>query len=199
MLNGIYGDNSEEAKEFKNVCSREYDSHLGYRLMESLRNYVQHRDLPIRGITHGHRWDDDRTQARNVVAIMLDVPNIKSDKDFKKSFREEFEALGEKVDLKPFAREYVECLGRIHTYTREVLGASLDEWKRTILDARNRYRDTTGDDEEGASLIAYNDVNEIVERIPLMKEHIERHSWFLRKNAHITHYSKHFVSGEISK
>jgi len=36
-----------DAKALSAITSEEYDGRLGYRVMEALRNYVQHRGLPL--------------------------------------------------------------------------------------------------------------------------------------------------------
>jgi 5-keto 4-deoxyuronate isomerase len=46
-IHTIYGSGSAQAIAFKTQSSNEYDSVFGYRVMEAMRNYVQHRGLPI--------------------------------------------------------------------------------------------------------------------------------------------------------
>jgi hypothetical protein len=49
-LNSIYGDGADVTNVVVQETSRQYDARLGYRVMEALRNYVQHRGLPIDGV-----------------------------------------------------------------------------------------------------------------------------------------------------
>ncbi len=43
----IYGKESNQYTTIENKCSEEYDSNLGYRAIEAIRNHVQHYDLPV--------------------------------------------------------------------------------------------------------------------------------------------------------
>jgi hypothetical protein len=45
-LSCIYGKEGEKLNNIKKKISREYDSKLGFRVMEAMRNYVQHRGFP---------------------------------------------------------------------------------------------------------------------------------------------------------
>ena len=57
-LTAIFGDNSPEEQQFKSRRSTHYDNSLSYRLLEALRNYVQHRGLPLSGLRRNHRLTD---------------------------------------------------------------------------------------------------------------------------------------------
>ena len=58
-LNRIFKDSSQ-LENFKNLLKNEYDSNLGYRVIEAMRNYVQHRNFPIYTFTSSYtRIDKD--------------------------------------------------------------------------------------------------------------------------------------------
>lgn len=46
-LSSRFGENSTERNNFQRACSAEYDGEFSYRFVYKLRNYAQHRDLPI--------------------------------------------------------------------------------------------------------------------------------------------------------
>jgi hypothetical protein len=46
-LSTRFGEDSAERKDFLRACSAEYDGAFAYRFAYKLRNYAQHRDLPI--------------------------------------------------------------------------------------------------------------------------------------------------------
>jgi hypothetical protein len=102
-LNALYGDNSTQKESFISATNQEYDTKLGYRVLEALRNYVQHRGLPIQGLGHNlKRPDGIDGPAKRMMRLNLDVTKLKGDGKFKQSVISELEQLGEKVDLKPF-------------------------------------------------------------------------------------------------
>src|SRR5262245_58290155 len=54
-MNLIYDKDSLQSNDTKKQMSVEFDSNIEYQIMEQLRNHVQHRDIPIYGITK-NRW-----------------------------------------------------------------------------------------------------------------------------------------------
>jgi hypothetical protein len=64
-INNIYGENSEKSKAVKNEGNLQYENSLGYRIMEALRNYVQHRGFPIHSILFSGEWIDIDDEAKS--------------------------------------------------------------------------------------------------------------------------------------
>src|SRR6266496_357631 len=50
----IYGKDSETLSRVKSEFALQYDQSLGFRVMEALRNYVQHRGFPIHTLIFTH-------------------------------------------------------------------------------------------------------------------------------------------------
>lgn len=50
-MNALYGHDSSQSAAVKAFFHGEYDTVLGYRVCEALRNYVQHRGSPIHEMT----------------------------------------------------------------------------------------------------------------------------------------------------
>ena len=44
------------SEAFKTLKSAEYDGRLGYATLEALRNYYQHRGLPVSGLSYPGAW-----------------------------------------------------------------------------------------------------------------------------------------------
>jgi hypothetical protein len=124
--------------EFNGLFSAEYDGHLAYRVMEALRNYAQHRGLPLQGFSHAGRWIDldapEKAMESNV-ALNLAPSELRATGGFKPAVLAELEALGEKVDIKQMIREHVECLGRIHLRFRELVKPQVDVARSEIEQA----------------------------------------------------------------
>ena len=82
------------ANAIKATTAAQYDSSLGYRVMEALRNYVQHRGYPLHGLTFDGRWMDERTKLRYAVTPYMKVDELGDDGKFKASVLDELKALG---------------------------------------------------------------------------------------------------------
>ena len=136
----------EQANE---VFSDQYDGNLAYRIMEALRNHIQHRTLAIAEMRYGCRREREEATHSLVEftsSLTLDLEALRADGTFKKSTLEELEAVPrERQDLILFVRQYVESLGRAQERLRELLApaveradadvhSALTEWE-TVSDA----------------------------------------------------------------
>lgn len=75
-LSGLYGRESTQLASIEKRFKGESANALGYRAMETIRNSMQHRDLPIRSIVYHSGWEDgpngERLQHRTVVQISVE-------------------------------------------------------------------------------------------------------------------------------
>jgi hypothetical protein len=174
---------------------QQYDSLLGYRVMEALRNYVQHRGLPVHGIDHWGSWkvDPTRETAANVVTPFLRVSALREDGKFKRSVLTELEELGERLDVKPFVREYVEGIGHIHTSFRELIASDLERWDHLITDAINDCVNA-GAEHSINFAIAARRKGDIVKLLIFSDNPTIRRKWLTQRTASLTHYSKQVVT-----
>ncbi|MHB8283280.1 MAG: hypothetical protein ACYDD1_01245 [Caulobacteraceae bacterium] len=112
--------------------SDEYDGWLAYRVMEAVRNYGQHRGLPLQGFTHAGRWLDINSPGKLMetnVALNLETEYLAKDPHFKKRVLRELQEFGSVIDIKLMIRE---CLGRVHTKFRMQVADHLDQ-ARVVL------------------------------------------------------------------
>ena len=119
----FFGSNSLEQKQLSGFRSEVYDEKFGYRVMEALRNYAQHRGLAIARI--GCRERNVRTPDAPLWEISI-VPELSSvelgaDPKFKKSVAQEMLDHGDFLDLRPIVREYVAGLSEIHRMFRGIV------------------------------------------------------------------------------
>jgi Salmonella virulence plasmid 65kDa B protein len=101
--------------KMKAIVSDVYDQSLGYRVMEALRNYSQHFDLPVHALVA--RSDRERDISKRVavsVVPQLNIPLLSLGGHFKRTVLAELAQCGKFVDLLPLTREYVDGLRRIH-------------------------------------------------------------------------------------
>ena len=128
-ISNMYGEISPIATEFEKSKHEQYDIRLGYRLMEALRNYVQHRGSPLYAVTRDARWieSDDGKGLRFSTRALIRISDLSEDPKFKKSILDEFKPLGNDLDLKPFVREYIAGLSVIHQRLRDQLNPDLND------------------------------------------------------------------------
>src|SRR5688572_17814365 len=93
------------------VRSEEWDQHLGFRTIEAMRNFAQHRGFVISGI-HNYcgavefeRPENNRVE--HSVFPYFEVSELAEDSRFSKELLAELRGIGEQIDLRPFIREYV--------------------------------------------------------------------------------------------
>jgi len=127
---------------------RIYDGNLGYRVMEALRNYAQHQNLPVHGGETKYRLDHVTGHTLYSFNPSLDLSEVAMSPKFKKSVLGELADLpkerdGQSVALKPFIREYVEGLGKVQLVMRTESGGRVVEAENTIKGAieifKSRY------------------------------------------------------------
>ena len=100
----------------KRLFSSQYDASLGFRVMEGLRNLIQHRSIPITGITYASTTEDDLAVFR--IDLALNIEMLAAD-GFKASVLKELNALEpDKIDLILFVREHVQGLAAVHEAVR---------------------------------------------------------------------------------
>ena len=81
-LSNIYGSDSEQIALVIEEKSNQYDNLLGYRVMEALRNHVQHRGYPIHTIKYSSRLVEDHVLY--TVIPQIEIKYFIDDKKFKK-------------------------------------------------------------------------------------------------------------------
>lgn len=108
-----------------------FDSSFEYRLMYGLRNYSQHRNLPLGGLTYSSANLFEKSAAslegpsrlRITVDPYVKLKTLLSDNLIKAKLRKELEGLEkniEKLDLKFFVRGYLGKISEVHANFRRV-------------------------------------------------------------------------------
>ncbi|QHT59876.1 hypothetical protein GXP70_07880 [Paenibacillus lycopersici] len=93
---------------------------MGYRVMEAIRNYVQHRGLPIHAISHKtSKTVDDRI--KHLIVPTLRLKDIENDSKFKKKVLEELKLAGDTVDIRLYIRQYIQSFYKFQKFIRDIL------------------------------------------------------------------------------
>jgi hypothetical protein len=195
-VSSIYGKASSEMASLENKISAEYDSTFGYRVLDAMRNFVQHRDLPVFLLQLGASRKDSPTKSKRTITPNLNVGRLKEDKRFKHSIIKELETLGEDIDLKPIVRESMEAFGRIHLFVRESWANDVARWDESILGIRKSYQDRFGEMDSSLSLVAIDDSGSTTESISIFEDLIKRRKLLIEKNRTITRYNSEVITSE---
>ena len=120
QVNQIYGNPSDELKEFKSKCSKYFDKYFEYRFLYNLRHYCVHYKLPITKITQN--VEDKRR------VFYINSEQLKNWKGWKPIIKSDIENLEKDIDIKEFIKKIESILNELNkdiSYfnTSEVLGA----------------------------------------------------------------------------
>jgi len=185
-------DATEIVKKFR---SKEYDENKEYRFMEALRNYVQHRGIPVHWAQGWSRWtslEDDGLMEYSMELASL-RSSLTKDGEFKKEVLDEMD---EKVDLKQATRCYIESLSNIHESVRTVIAESVTSARKLIKSAQNRYAAVNSENIVGLS--AFKRTNQrFIDPIPLLLDWDDVRVKLQGRNRKATNLRKRYVTGII--
>jgi hypothetical protein len=118
-----------------------YDNNLGYLVMEEMRDFVVHRGFPVQVVSYQSEVHEDESRNRHShnVSFFAKTEHLLEDSKFQKKTKGKLSALGEKIDLRPLVRDYVECLATTHTELRSQYDPMLQEWKSKIEAAMAKF------------------------------------------------------------
>jgi hypothetical protein len=193
----IFGADSEATSKFDDAWETEYDGRLGYRTLEALRNYAQHRDIPVHGLSFKseRKEDNGQTYVLHTIKVTLDLARIREDPSFKRTVLLELEKSGTTADLKPLVRDYMTGLQSVHAAVRHSVERTELVWIRTVADARARVcSDLADPDARLYSLLRRADDGNRVDSTPVFDDFLPRLQDLRQKNGAIRDLTKQFRS-----
>jgi len=169
--------------------------------MEKLRNFAQHRGLPVHGVTYNSRCtDDERTKLRFTVSPYLCPEYLRADGEFNKSILAELEALGEKVDIKVLVRDYVEGIWTVHETIRESLSSRIVVWE-SILDRAFMHFQSQCPEEQSVTILAAvvrDETSQYSQPIQIFRDFIDYRKYLEHKNGSLKNLACRYVTSEIT-
>lgn len=179
------------------------DVPIAYRIMEAVRNFSQHQDLPISGFLLSSEWEDvdskDFRSAHTAVPSISTAP-IAEDRETPREVSDALSRLGPSIHIMPMVRKSLEHYGEIHdTFRKNIevkIKASSDLINTTIADAFVLKEPSI------RLLIARaEDSGQRLDDFQLFPELIENLSALRRKNLSQVNLSRRYVrwTGEINK
>jgi hypothetical protein len=196
-LKNIYG-HSDVIDAIKDKITREYDSRLGYRVMEALRNHVQHRGFPAHAWTYGSKRVDneEKHHLSFTVVLHLEVEKLREDGKFKKAVLEELASIDEKIDIGPLIREYVASIGSIHEEIRSILREDIKRWEKVLVSCDDRYKEKAGSEGESAGLAAVSedDNGSRRDKVSIFFDFIKHRQELMKKNRKLDSLAIRYVT-----
>ncbi len=204
-IKAIYGEGAE-FDAIEKLTNIEYDKHFSYRLMEAMRNFVQHRGLAASSYSISHQLTDLGNDGRVACTVTPQVicKDLENDPQFKATVKDELRALPNCLDLKPYVREYIECLWRIHSGVRSQLSSGCLLWEQTLRKAIDDFKNhlsISSDDVPVGLAIIYGGSNPpytIAEKHDVFLDFIERRKYMEKRNVVNKDLSRRFVTGQES-
>lgn len=196
----IFGKTSNEYGLLEKEIHCQYDSSISYRLMETLRNNLQHSDVPI-ACTFNNIMVRDEGGRQNASAVTpeLMAERFLQNADVKQIVRSDIEGLKDKkIDLKVHYRKYVECICGVHIFSRNQLSSHMPKWIGTLESAIEKIQELKSPYQMNSAFaqkICVSD-SKVIESIPLVHHLSEMRSRLLEKNRNIDKISIQFATGQ---
>jgi hypothetical protein len=199
-ISDIFGKESEVFNDVDKEISYKYEKYLGYRVMDTLRNHVQHRGSPIHSVTYESRWVGERPTGRllHLYIPKLTTKYLQEDDKIKKATLKEIESLGNEIDIRPFIRQYIQALVEVNGKIREILRPHINTWEQIIRGAIRQYQNKCPDEKTvlGLTLAIYND-DDALESVDIFDELIEYRQQLEKENAGITNLPASYITNEV--
>lgn len=186
-----------DAKEkIHSYCREEYDSRFEYRFMEALRNYVQHRGIPVHFTSHGGAWTSREHDGFLEYCVDIGAQRIYLEEDGKFNRSVLNEISGDMVDLKASARAYIESISTINHRTRELIADSAREARRIIERSHERYAAVHEGTLVGLSALALGEENRIEQSIPLLLDWDDVRIELQKRNRRLSNLVRQYATGK---
>jgi len=186
---------ADQTKAFVNAFfATEFDKYHEYRFMDKLRNYVQHRGLPVHWASSGSGWTTLGADGLLEYSVELapDRSRLLEDDAFKKTVLAE---LPEKLDLKAATRRYIESLSTVQTAARTLIRESVERSRQILEEAHSRYKEVYKDC-IGLSASEW-DGEQRLEIFPLLLDWDDIRQNLQKRNRNLTNLTKRYVSSRV--
>lgn len=128
--------------DLKKYISFLYDESFDYRLMEGIRNHVQHKGSPFTTLQHSRRLDrKPGAFFRISTSVYLEVDELLNDKKIKAPLKKELLEIDRKlIEINKSISTYIGCIYKIHSYWRELNIQQHNKSEKIYLKYLEQYR-----------------------------------------------------------
>ena len=209
VVSSLFGRESPELDKVRKLFRAEHAAQFGYRVCTELRKYMQHRGTAVHQLNRTTSWvtrsDDNRVRVY-WVAPQVRISRLREDRKFKSSVLAELEIngsvdlTGDRLhDLRPFVREHVSALGRVHVEARTLLASSARSCEAIVVEAIERFIAVGGNDISGLAAVELSERQLLEDRHPtfIMGDPIERRRALEQRNRLPTRFDTQVVTNEV--
>lgn len=197
----IFDGDQSKLDMLKSEKAKQYDGKFGYRFMEALRNFSQHRGYPVHGVMLGGGWLRDRTppQDRHWISPMVNINILAQDGKFKAKILAELRGRGDDIALKPQVREYMDGLGHLHQWVRTAIAARIVSSGSNIEYYISLYHNAVEGDASSRNctiFVADNEREQELKDLHFLDDSTKLHDHFCTKNNVLHNISARFATSE---
>ena len=206
----------KDSRNIKQKIDEEIESNLLLKFVSCLRNYLQHKRLPVHNTLINRRWTDDNLMEFSM-HIFSSKKYLSEYRDFKpvlKKIEEMGEEMGEEIlkgeeiNLILAIRHYVEFISKMHIQTRSKIEKRVNEARDYIESTIKEYLDEHRIkekeylDEDGKFIgflhaFHFNN-NEVKEKIPLFLDYDDVRLNLIKKNENkLVNLHKRYVTTRV--
>jgi hypothetical protein len=198
LLSETFGTASAEAKQVHQKRNDLYDQSFAFRLMEALRNFVQHRALPIENIVFNrHRVDKGGASFWETSLVpRISAATFESHGGFKAAVLQEFKERGGSMDIRQLVREYVFHIFEGHKVVRAVIQKRADAAVKLLHSALDKYAGT-----QFLEAIEKGERGQPLQRVQLFRDFIDHYEYLKKRFQTLTLLPQSYASGspEVKK
>lgn len=179
--------------EFKLRTQEHFDGLFSYRFLEALRNHVQHCGLAVHRLSLNRKWIGEGLERVMEISVQpyTEQRYLTADGGFKKSVLKEMPS---EVVLTLVIREYLQCIGNLHTLVRSHIAERVSRSRQLINDQISRYAKENNGVTIG--LNAFMSAPDGIQvSMPLMLDWDDVREKLVLKNSGLVSLSRHVVTG----
>lgn len=203
-LKAIYREDSPLPGLLKQKIAEQYDNARGFRIIEAMRHYLQHRNLPVHELIHRMEPDNSCSppQFRYILEPYVEVLQLRDDPQFKRSVLAELEQMGKLVNVTPLVRQHIEALCRVHQELRKHTAQDIEVWEQVMDMVLRRARESFGHAWPGLPGLAVvaGEQRDIYDQSETIGGDLRtRRMFFQHKNSNLGFLSRRYVSGAYAE
>ena len=194
----LFGADSMQFKETARAFAEQYDTYIGYRVLEAIRNHMQHRSLPVYMLKRSFVRDarEQVTLGKVTIIPYMRVSSIEEEGCFKPQVLQELKKGDDLVDFRPFVRQYVASIGEVHKGLRKRMEDAVASWDAEIESIREKFRDVYDDQLAGLAIVMKDDQGAVVESFDIIERIVIRRKALEMKIRNVSHLATIYVSSE---
>ncbi|WP_413662946.1 hypothetical protein ACG1BZ_17515 [Microbulbifer sp. CNSA002] len=197
-VKSIFSGVEDKFKEAQSYFNEEYDASFEYRLMEALRNHVQHNGLAVHSTSYPFKWtDEEESRIELKTQIFVSKIELSKNKKFKKSTLNE---MPEKYDLLLAARGYVGSLSIIHSKIVGLIEEVSNQSRNTIDLSIEKYVKESDGLKVGLSAFKLKEaepISDIIERVAVLTDWDDVRLMLNKKHKQIGNLKMKFVTNRL--